>query len=233
MLLAEMSWVEMEEYLKREDRLILVTGSTEQHGRHLPLGTDCLIPAAIAAQVSERTGVAVGPTLSFGMAGHHLAFPGSLALKPATLTQVFTDLVESLYHHGFRRLLVINGHGGNVAALEGALPLLLQRAGLRIKLGHWWREPAVQIVAQESCGGSGHAGPDETSVLLAVHPELVHLERSGGASPGPFSLDPQLLRTLHPAGNTGPDPALASAEAGRRLLATAVDLYVQQLNDWQ
>jgi len=232
MLLAESSWVDVEEYLKRENRLILVTGSTEQHGRHLPLGTDWLIPAAIAAQVGQRTGVAVGPTLSFGVAGHHLAFPGSLALKPATLTQVFTDLVESLYHHGFRRLLVINGHGGNIAALENALPLLLPKPGLQIRLGHWWRESVVQMVAQEVCGGSGHAGPDETSALLALRPELVRLERSGGASPGPFSLDPQLLRTLHPAGNTGPDPALATPEAGQRLIAAAVDLYVQQLNQW-
>ena len=232
MNLADLSWLDVEDYLRREDRIILVTGSTEQHGRHLPLGTDCIVPTAIAAEVSQRTGVLVGPTLNFGMALHHLAFPGSLALKPATLAQVLTDIVESLYYHGFRRVLVLNGHGGNVAALECALPLLMQRAGLQVKLGHWWKEPVVAAIARETVGGSGHAGPDEASAVLALRPELVRLERALGASPGPFVLNPQRLRELHPAGNVGPDPALGNAEAGKRLLAAAVEWYVQQVNEW-
>ncbi len=230
--LAELSWIDIEDYLKSDDRIILVTGSTEQHGRHLPLGTDCLIPTAIADQVSERTGVLVGPTLNLGMALHHLAFPGSLALKPSTLTQVFTDMVESLYHHGFRRILVLNGHGGNIAALESALPPLMQKPALQIKLGHWWREPVVTEIARVAFGSSGHAGPDEASAVLALRPELVRLERALGASPGPFSLNAQRLRELHPAVNTGPDPALANAEAGRKMLAAAVEWYVRQVEEW-
>jgi creatinine amidohydrolase len=232
MFLNELSWPEVEAYLKREDRLLLVTGSTEQHGRHLPLGTDCLIPTAIAEQVSRRTGVAVAPTLNFGMALHHLAFPGSIAVKPATLALVFSDVVESLYGHGFRRLFVVNGHGGNIHALESALPVLVQRPGLQVKIGNWWREDAVLAVARQAFGGSGHAGPDEASVLLAVRPDLVHLDRARGASPGQFSANAQRLRELHPNGNAGPDPAQATAEIGRQLIAAAVELYVQQVNEW-
>jgi creatinine amidohydrolase len=224
--LAELSWPEVEDYLRQEDRLILVTGSTEQHGRHLPLGTDCLIPTAIAARVAERTGVAVAPTLNFGMALPHLSFPGSIALKPETLARVITEVVESLYHHGFRRFLVINGHGGNIPALDCAMPLLAQLPDFRMTLGHWWREEVVQQIARHAFGGSGHAGPDEASALMAVRRDLAHLERARGASPGPFSASAQRLRELHPDGNTGPDPAGATEEIGERLLAAAVDLYV-------
>ncbi len=229
--LDELSWPEVDDYLRHEDRLILVIGSTEQHGRHLPLGTDCLIPTAIAARVSERSGVAVAPTLNFGMALSHLSFPGSIALKPETLARVFTEMVESLHHHGFRRFLVINGHGGNIPALECALPEVAQLPALQVTIGNWWREEVVQQIAHQACGGSGHAGPDEASALMAVRRDLAHLERARGASPGSFSANAQRLRELHPDGNTGPDPARASAEIGERLLEAAVDLYVRLLTD--
>ena len=113
-LLAEMSWEEVKEYLARDDRVILPLGSTEEHGRHLGLGTDSIEAEAIARGAGEATGVIVAPTLNYGMALMQMAFPGTIALRPTTLIAVLDDVFRSLYRHGFRRVLIVNGHGGNV-----------------------------------------------------------------------------------------------------------------------
>src|SRR5438094_863894 len=152
----EIGWVDLETYLRRDDRAILPVGSCEQHGRHLSFATDYLIPTEIAMRVSARTGVPVTPTLCFGMSVHHMEFPGTMSLSPDTFMAVFRDLVESLYRHGFRRVLVLNGHGGNIAPLTTALSTLADRhRDLRVKVGHWWQDPAVQAVLREAWGGVG------------------------------------------------------------------------------
>ena len=109
-LLAEMGWPDVAAYLESDDRIILPIGSTEQHGRHLPLSTDILVPTELARHLGERTGVLVAPPLPYGMSLHHLGFPGSLSLRPETLAHVLEDLLRSLYCHGFRRVFVLNGH---------------------------------------------------------------------------------------------------------------------------
>jgi len=114
-LLEECGWLDVQEYLQHDDRLILVIGSTEQHGRHLVLGTDVWQAWEIAARLSERSGVLLAPPVSYGMSLHHLGFPGTLSLRPQTLSSVVADLLESAYEHGFRRILLLNGHGGNDA----------------------------------------------------------------------------------------------------------------------
>src|SRR5438128_3372421 len=147
----EIGWVDLETYLRRDDRAILPVGSCEQHGRHLSFATDYLIPTEIAMRVSARTGVPVTPTLCFGMSVHHMEFPGTLSLSPDTFMAVIRDLVESLYRHGFRRVLILNGHGGNIAPLTTALSTLADRhRDLRVKVGHWWQDPAVQAVMREA-----------------------------------------------------------------------------------
>src|SRR5947209_6627158 len=108
----EIGWVDLETYLRRDDRAILPVGSCEQHGRHLSFATDYLIPTEIAMRVSARTGVPVTPTLCFGMSVHHMEFPGTLSLSPDTFMAVIRDLVESLYRHGFRSVLCPHGAVG-------------------------------------------------------------------------------------------------------------------------
>src|SRR3989449_11313062 len=152
----EIGWVDLETYLRRDDRAILPVGSCEQHGRHLSFATDYLIPTEIAKRVSARTGVPVTPTLCFGMSVHHMEFPGTMSLSPDTFMAVLRDLVESLYRHGFRRVLVLNGHGGNIAPRTTALSTLADRhRDLRVKVGHWWQDPAVQAVMRGAGGGGG------------------------------------------------------------------------------
>ena len=114
------SWPEVEAYLEGCKGVIVPLGSTEQHGPTGAIGTDALTAEAVALEVGCRTGVLVTPAQAFGMAEHHLSFAGTMSLQPATLLAVIHDLVLSLARHGFERIYVINGHGGNMATTKAA-----------------------------------------------------------------------------------------------------------------
>jgi creatinine amidohydrolase len=199
--------------------LILVVGSTEQHGRHLSFGTDVWTPWQIARSVSDRTRVLVAPPVSYGLSLHHLGFPGSLSLRPYTLSAVITDLLESAYEHGFRQILILNGHGGNIAALQVALAETLHELhGLRVHLGNWWHLPEVTAILEQAFPGEvgSHADVSETSLILAIRPEVVHLERAAYSpgAPEPDILTRQVFLDHFPHGVIGPDPRRASAAVG-------------------
>ena len=182
-LLAEMSWEEVKEYLENDDRVILPLGATEEHGRHLGLGTDHIEAEAIAYGVGERTNVAVAPTLNYGMSHMLLKFPGTVSLRPTTLIAVLEDLFRSLYRHGFRRVLVVNGHGGNTAALSSALHLVTDDLpDLRAKTFEWWTDAESYRVVTDMLGPQvgSHASPGETAFMLAVRPSAVKLNRLTG-----------------------------------------------------
>ena len=114
------SWPEVEEYLSRCKGVIVPLGSTEQHGPTGAIGTDALTAEAVALEVGRRSGVLVTPAQAFGMAEHHLGFAGTVSLQPSTLLAVLHDVVLSLAGHGFERIFVINGHGGNIATTKAA-----------------------------------------------------------------------------------------------------------------
>ncbi|HCP39811.1 MAG TPA: amidase, partial [Verrucomicrobiales bacterium] len=114
------SWPDVESYLKRCKGIIVPLGSTEQHGPTGAIGTDALTADAVALEVGRRSGVLVTPPQAFGMAEHHLGFAGTVSLQPSTLLAVMRDVVLSLATHGFERIFVINGHGGNIATTKAA-----------------------------------------------------------------------------------------------------------------
>lgn len=236
-LLAEMSWEQVEEYLQRDDRVIMVTGSTEQHGRHMGLATDTLVPYRIAERVSDKTGVPVAPPLGYGMSLHHLQFPGSLSLRPQTLVAVLTDLLEIAAGHGFRRILVLNGHGGNLPSIGAALNDVLNRiSDLRVKLISWWTLPSVDEISKREWPGKldGHAGPGETSAVLALLPRAVNLERAQYTSDEmvPGVLSRFTFRQMYPHGVIGSDPKLGSAAIGQALLDAAATACAAELETW-
>jgi len=236
LLLENLGWPDVAAYLEKDDRIILPTGSCEQHGRHLVFGTDALVPYAIAQRVSQRTGVLVAPPLNYGMSLHHLVFPGSIALRPETLAHAAEDILRSLYQHGFRRVLILNGHGGNIAALQCAVQLLgHELPDLQVRLRQWWREPEVQAILQEAFPGQrgGHAAQGETSVVLALRPEVVRLERARHSpeAPRPGVLTGATFQRYYPHGVIGGDPRQARAEVGERVLETAVSVYARLLEE--
>lgn len=236
-LLAETGWPDVAAYLESDDRIILPVGSTEQHGRHLPLSTDMLMPMELARRLGGRTGVLVAPPLPYGMSLHHLGFPGSISLRPETLAHVLEDILRSLHRHGFRRVLVLNGHGGNVASLQVALAnVMSDLPDLAVKPRHWWREPAVSELLQATIGlaHAGHADAGETATVLALRPDLVWLERvQHSPDDGPIEvLTEKVFRQRFPHGVIGADPRLASAELGEQMLAALTDLYAEQLESW-
>lgn len=234
LLLEELGWPDVQEYLGRDDRLILVVGSTEQHGRHMAFGSDVWQPWEIARRLSDRTGVLLAPPVNYGMSLHHLGFPGSLSLRPDTLTSILIDLLESAYGHGFRHVLLLNGHGGNAAPIQVALVEVLNELnGLEVRVGHWWAEPEVEAVMAEGLPGvaMGHADPGETSVVLAIRPDAVHLERAAHSPDAPrgLFLTRQVFLEHYPHGVIGGDPRRASPELGEAVLSAAVAAYERVL----
>ena len=237
-LLSEMGWPDVQEYLRHDDRMILVVGSTEQHGRHMTFASDVWQPWEIARRLSDRTGVLLAPSLNYGMSLHHLGFPGSLSLRPHTLVSVMEDLLESAYRHGFRRILILNGHGGNTASIQAALAEALNELhGLEVRLGIWWREPEVKAVMEDAFPGeaSGHADAGETSMVLAIRPDVVRLDRAdySPGAPMPSFLTRQVFMEHFPHGVIGSDPRKASAEVGERALVAAVGVYENLLQTWE
>jgi creatinine amidohydrolase len=156
MRIEELNWFDVENYLKDEDRLMLVLGACEQHG-YLSLLTDVKVPMALADIASRETGVLVGPPLNFGSSPYFLGYPGTLSLRVSTLLDVVEDLMQSAYLHGFRRILVLNGHGGNDAARGRLYELANQHPDLHLSWYAWWLSHSVAEVAQKHALKLAHA----------------------------------------------------------------------------
>lgn len=237
-LLEELGWPDVEEYLRRDDRLMLVVGSTEQHGRHMAFGSDVFEPWEIARRLSKRTGVLLAPPVNYGMSLHHMGFPGSLSLRPHTLSSIIVDLLESAYEHGFRRILLLNGHGGNTAAIQVALAEALHELhGLQVRVGVWWHEQEVKELMAEifDVTSIGHADAIETSVVMSVRPDVVRLDRAAHSPETPFPdfLTRQTFLEQFPHGVIGSDPRQASVEVGERILEAAIQVYERVLGAWE
>ncbi len=238
-LLAEMSWEQTKEYLAHDDRVILPLGSTEEHGRHLGLGTDFLEAEAIARGSGQQSGVAVAPTLNYGMSHAQLAFPGTISLRPTTLIAVLEDLVRSFYRHGFRRLLVVNGHGGNGPSLASALHLVTDDLpDLRTKTFEWWTDAESYRVVTDRLGPQqgSHASPGETAFMLAICPSGVHMERLVGRD-APVKASREFLNSRsfllkYPDGIMGLDPRQATRQVGEALLAKSIEICANELENW-
>lgn len=153
------NWMQIEEYLERDDRVVLPVGSVEQHG-YLSVGTDALLAERVAVEAAEPLGVLVLPALPYGLTPYFAAFPGSPSLRTSTYVALVEDLLDSLYGQGFRRILIVNGHGGNLPAGTVAREWLAtprpERA--QVVFHSWWNAPrtwaAVQRHESECSHGS-------------------------------------------------------------------------------
>ncbi len=235
MLLQLCTWQEVEAYLESSKGIIIPIGSTEQHGPNGLIGTDAICPETVARGVSEKIGALVAPTLSIGMAQHHLAFPGSITLRPSTLVSVVRDVVQSLARHGFERCYFLNGHGGNIATVTAAFSEVYAESSLayrshnrpdvRCKLANWYTGSEVRRISQEVYGAAegSHATPSEVSLSYFAHPEAIkHATMSPAVAPTGMFYDAEDYRSRFPDGRIGSNPSLASVEVGERLFHASV-----------
>jgi len=229
------TWIETEAYLETCRGIIVPIGSTEQHGPNGLIGTDALCAEVIARGVGEATGAMVAPTISVGMAQHHMAFAGTITYRPSTLIAVIRDTVVALAEHGFDRFLFVNGHGGNIATIAAAFSEIWNELrqthrdnapGLALHQLNWWDNDGVRRISRElfANGEGSHATASEVSVTQWAFPESIkQAEMSPRIAPtGPIR-DAADYRRRFPDGRIGSDPSLATPEAGRRLYEAAVE----------
>ncbi len=222
MQLARSTWQEVERYLQRSTGMIIPIGSTEQHGPNGLIGTDAICPLRIAQEMEAALDVLIAPPINYGMSQHHMAFPGTVTLRPTTLIQVIVDVVTSLRQHGFTHFYFLNGHGGNIPPVTSAFSELYAQQGsgeLRCRLANWWRNDAVTALAAELYGDAEgyHATVSEVAVSYFAHPEAVkNVPMVPEVAPTADFYDAADFRRKFPDGRIGSSPQLATVEAGER-----------------
>ncbi len=242
-MLDDLTWTAVHERLDAgATRLIVLLGSTENHGPHAPLGTDTIIARGVGRRLAERLDALATPPIPFGYAAQHRTFPGSVSLGNRTLATVLREVVEGYAEQGFEQFVFLSGHGGNriaidlaISELAEALPsaTLVHARMLTIQTGD-----SLKARVEEAYGTpltdfwGAHGGEQETSAVLAERPELVHLE----AAPAPIDVTAYLHATRDPAvtriersvatfteHGTWGDARTATAEQGRMFLDAVAD----------
>jgi len=242
-LLEEMTSVEIEEAIGLgKTTVLVVSGASEQHGPHLPTGTDTILGYAIAERAARRLGTAlVAPVIRPALSEHHTAFPGSFTLSPETYAAVLEEYCESLAASGFKDLVLMTSHGGNTAVMTAVTPDIAQKLLGRI---------TIHLIAGAADGGAEvhaffqsqgisrakagvHAGYSETSLMLAVKPHLVHMDRAEKGLDDEAFYEPaniprsQIDSFIHGIDHFSPngilgDPRGANAEDGEKILEIKV-----------
>lgn len=218
------------------NKAVLPLGSTEGHGEHLPYGSDTFVARHLAEAIANKIdGLLVLPTLPYGMSEHYASFPLTLSLSNDTLVQVLKDLFRSLLHHGIKRLIIINGHDGNISPIDvAARDFRVEHPEMKIAVLEAWWETAGELLPDDTFevwGGLGHAGEGETSINMAINPELVDMGKAVGVVPKlPEHIDVKwLFHELTPYGVTG-DPTKASAEKGVKMIEVLTELLISFIN---
>jgi creatinine amidohydrolase len=237
------TWPEIDKYLETSKAILVPIGSTEQHGPNGLLGTDALCPEIIGKRAGDESGILVGPTFNVGQAQHHMAFSGTITLRPSTMIAAMIDWTQSLRRHGFERLYWFNGHGGNINTINAAFSEIYHgitfneanagsnRAPLRCMLRNWWELSGVGELSKQlfPVGEGSHATPSEVSVTYYGYPEAVkRVEMTPKIAPNGPILDAEDYRRRFPDGRIGSDPSQASIEAGEKLVNAAVKAVINE-----
>lgn len=212
---------EIEQAAKAGAVVIIPIASLEQHANHLPVNTDSNIVSTVAQRAAQTVEfpVLVLPAVWTGYSPHHMRHPGSVTLKYHTFVEVLTQVAKSVHHHGFRKILLLNGHGGNTAIVAGMRTKLAEEDGVVSVVGcDYWDAPGVPEAMRRLCpvdrGFVGHAGEFETSVQLHLQPELADAGQARWAT-GAFG-----------------DPSAGSEAKGKALIEAAVEGLVRLLQSF-
>ncbi len=179
----EMTWKEVEEFVKKMDMVILPTAATEQHGPHLPLAVDTIDCYEVAKRISARLSIPVLPPICYGCSQSHGDFPGTISLRPETVTRTICEIAEWLYKSGIRKLLILNGHMWNWGPIYSAREnIRYDYRDMQVRVLDWWHtteETMKKLV--EDCPENPnylHANIAETSCMLAIRPDLVSMDKA-------------------------------------------------------
>lgn len=242
--LLELSWPEVEAAVNETKTVLLPVGAVEQHGHHLPLGVDVFMPVGVCERVADRTGCLVAPAVPYGVSPHHRFKPGTFTVESETFQRYVRDVAGSVREWGVQNVLLVNGHyHAQDPELEIVVRSLRTDYNLRafhVPLVSVFRDAAERV--RESAVAF-HAAEFETSLMLALHPDLVRLDHAQSVAPPDealpltaydalgdnrvgWALTREDMDRLTPAGNIG-DPTTATREAGDALLEDAVNNIVE------
>jgi creatinine amidohydrolase len=234
MQLSFLTWAEAEAQFRKDPMVIVPIGSTEQHGPNGLIGTDALNAEAVAIAVGRETDAVVAPVMAIGMAQHHLAFSGSITLRPSTMIAFVSDYVFSLARHGVRKFFFINGHGGNIAPLSAAFSEIYATASLdptgqvprlRCVQHNWFDQKSVRAYGDEAFGDKegSHATPSEVSLTQHLFPDAIKRVNMPPVTKAHRRFTDAIdYRTLHPDGRMASEPSLATPAHGKALFDRAV-----------
>ncbi|USS40419.1 creatininase family protein [Thermococcus aggregans] len=222
MRMEELTWEEFEKIKAKVSAVLLPVGSVEAHGRHLPLGTDVFAPLEISKRVEKKLKekgieILIAPPIWYGHSFVLNVYPGTINVKADSLRRYVRDVLREFAEESFSKIVILNGHGGNVYPLIEASEEVAESHDVEIILINWWIDFREEIL--KICSSQGHAGEDETSVMLAIAPELVRTEKAKGEK---RSSPVRVIRRdigleLFPNG-VNDDPQGATKEKGERIL---------------
>lgn len=156
MRISDSNWFEIERYLETDDRCVLPLGSTEQHA-YLSLSVDSILSEKVASDAAAPLGVPVFPAVAYGLTPYFMAYPGTVSLKLATYAALVRNILDSLYETGFRRVLIVNGHGGNSPVQPVTMEWMAAREGARCRFHDWWKAPRTWACVQDIDPVASHA----------------------------------------------------------------------------
>lgn len=232
-VLALMSWKKAGNYFSKNDTALLPVGSTEQHGPQNPLGTDHMIAYRLAVEAGRKTGVLVLPPVPFGVSLHHSSFPGTIWIREAAFKEYLRDVMLSLHRHGTRKIIVVNGHGGNLRSLQSLAAELRDDPGILIVIYQWWTAIRSSERIREVFGPEemGHAAAAETSLNLYLHPDAVEMEEAVDEEPARLPTDglgfyPEYTHDRTSSGVFG-KASSADGEKGRLLFEESLNALIR------
>ena len=238
MKLAELNWPDLEK-VSRDTVVVFPIAALEQHGPHLPFITDT---AEVTAIVDRLDGAIPGqvlclPTQWLGYSPHHMHFKGTVTARSETHINMIVETVASMVSADFERILIVNGHGGNMANMNVALQKLLEQCPQARVFGtSWFMYDEIAAIREAGPHGWGHAGEMETSVMMAIHPDLVQtgrLQKDGHPPASELAGQVARYRMIDDSTDRGVygDPTFGTADKGERFVQAAVDVLVRIVGD--
>lgn len=202
MRIFETNWMQIEEYLRHDDRIVVPTGSTEQHG-FLSLGTDAICAERVAAEAAEPLGVPVMPVLPFGMAPYFTSFPGTVSLRLTTYIEIMRDLLDGLCAQGFKRIAVINGHGGNAPVSGLIREWICEHEDVQVLFHSWYSGPSTVAAANEFDGDQMHGSWVENFPWTRLPGVVMPPSKATISRETLMNVGPVTMRELTPDGSLG------------------------------